>query len=207
MRWLIFCATLIATTFAANYALERFVCGDGRIAFFIPVVATVICTFTALLVSRVASVHWHQSPFSSRQQRAAFAIVITVYCLIYAPPRIFDFDQNASDQFEALTQAATNAAVIPQSVSDPKRVGVFASSAWYGMFFTRFDVISIYGVTGRESQDRILQTFGDYHRIHSTRPLHVQFYERENWSTWQGANGVSGGRRGPEKVVRCAVIR
>lgn len=206
MRWLIFSATLIATTFAANYVLERHVCGDW-ISLFLPVVGVIICTFTALLLSRVVSVHWHEIPISSRQQRASIGIVVAVYCLIYAPSRIFDFDQNPSDQLEALTQAATTVAVIPQSVSVPKRVGVFGVSARYGMFFTRFDVVRVYGVTQKESQDRILQQFGEYHRTHRTRPLHVQFYERENWTTWEGSNGVSGGARGPERMVRCAVIR
>jgi hypothetical protein len=206
VRWLIFCATLIVTSFASNYALERHLC-SGWIALFLPVVAIIICTLTALLFSRMVSIHLHQTPISSRQERAAVCIVVAAYCLIYAPSRLFDFDQDPSDQLEALTQAAKSVAVIPQSVSVPSRVGVFGVSGRYGMFFTRFDVVSVYGVTQKESQDRILQQFGEYHRIHCTRPLHVEFYERENWTTWEGTNGVSGGQRGPEKMVRCTVIR
>ena len=201
MRWLIFCATLIATSFAANYVLERYVCG-GRL--FLPVVAVIICAVAALLLSRVVSVRRHEAPISPRQQRASIGIVVAVYCVIFAYSRIWDF--GTSDQIEGLTQAATNVAVIPQSVSVPKRVGVFGDSDKYGVFFTRFDVVIVYGVTQKESQDRILQQFGAYHRVHRTRPLRVKFYERENWTTFNGSNGVSGGQRGPEKVVRCAVI-
>lgn len=208
MRWLIFCATLIATIFAANYVLERYVCGGGWIAYFLPVVAVIICTLAAFLLSRVVSVHWHETPISSRQQRASIGIVAAAYCLIHAPSMVFDFDPTPSGELEALTQAATNVAAIPQSVSVPGRVGVFGDSARNeGIFLTRFDVVSVYGVTQKESQDRILQQFGAYYRIHRTRPLHVQFYERENWTTWKGSNGVSGGARGPEQLVRCAVIR
>jgi hypothetical protein len=202
MRWLIFCATLIATSFAANYVLERYVCDGWH---FLPVVAVIICAFAALLLSKVVSIRRHEAPISPRQQRAFIGIVAAVYCVIFAYSRIWNF--GTSDQIEELAQAATNVAVIPQSVSDPKRVGVFGYSATYGILFTRFDVVIVYGVTQKESQDRILHQFEAYHRAHRTRPLHVEFYERENWTTVEGSNGVSGGQRGPEKVVRCAVIR
>jgi hypothetical protein len=167
---------LIATTFGANYVLDRYVC--GRWMALLPVAAVIICAFIVLLISTVVSLHWHRSPISPRQQRATMGIVVAAYCLIYAQSRVFDFGGNS--QLEALTQAATNVAVIPQSVSVPERVGVFGYSAKFGMFFTRFDVVIVYGVTQKESEDRILQQFGAYHRAHRTRPLRVQFYDREN---------------------------
>ena len=99
-------------------------------------------------------------------------IVVAAYCLIYAQSRVFDFGGNS--QLEALTQAATNVAVIPQSVSVPERVGVFGYSAKFGMFHP----LRCRHRLRRHSEgieDRILQQFGAYHRAHRTRPLRVQF--------------------------------
>jgi len=122
-------------------------------------------------------------------------------------PRIADFDQDPSAQIDGLTEAATKVAVIPQSISVPNRKGVLGNSAMYGMFFTRFDVIMIYGVDRSDSQDRILQEFVSYRRTYHTRPLRVKFYERENWAIWKRPGGASGGSRGPEIIIRREVIR
>jgi hypothetical protein len=182
LRWLIFCVTLISTTLAANFVLERHSYGDPT-DFLLPMAAMTICASFALLFSNLALVGHHRMRTRSGRYFASLVIIVGLYCLIYTLPRIVDLNQTSSGQIEGLTQAATQVAVIPQSISVPNHKSLFGASAMYGMFFTRFDVISIYGVNERESQDRILQQFEQYHRIHHTRPLHVEFYERENWTT------------------------
>ena len=74
------------------------------------------------------------------------------------------------------------------------------------MFFKRFDVVYIYGVTDMEAQNRILKQFAEYHHANRTRSIRVRFLEKENWTTWNYPGGASGGSRGPEKVIRLAVI-
>jgi hypothetical protein len=76
------------------------------------------------------------------------------------------------------------------------------------MFLTRYDVLNIYGVTTSVAQTRVLGNLKNFRRASNTKPLTVEFYEKENWTSWHNEkSGASGGKRGPEKLIREVVIR
>ncbi len=100
-----------------------------------------------------------------------------------------------------------NLHVAPPSVSQPGRPAVFGGAGAYGIFHDRQCVVGMYGVTERPKQEAVLAALRDYHRLQPGRPIRVRFYEKENWRVTQYSNGVEGGDRGPEKLIRVGVVR
>lgn len=98
--------------------------------------------------------------------------------------------------------------VIPASISRPGSPGFFCDLGVRYPFLLRFDDIKIYGITDRSRQDAIVETLKRYREHTHTRPLHVQFYESENWQYWSNpSTGVRGGRRGPEVPIRVIYVK
>jgi hypothetical protein len=64
--------------------------------------------------------------------------------------------------------------------------------------------ILICEVTASEAQQEIADLVREM-KAHGeiTCAVHIQFYERENWIEWpKNDRGISGGERGPEKLIR-----
>lgn len=111
---------------------------------------------------------------------------------------------------EALCQTVAATVKVPPSASDPSRPAVSCQTAMFGMFLRRCDVILLYGVTERSEEDRALQSLSEYRQRMHTKPIRVQFYEKENVIPFHDKEGkaISGsGQRGPERLIRVATIR
>ncbi len=104
--------------------------------------------------------------------------------------------------------AAVQTKVVPQSVSSTGQPAVFCSIAEYGILRSSYQAIETYGVP-RDQQYKVLMALtAAHHRMNGTA-VQVVFYEKENWQIQTAADGktVIGGSRGPEKILRVAVIR
>jgi hypothetical protein len=73
----------------------------------------------------------------------------------------------------------------------------------FGMFLRRYDVILVYGVIDRSEQDRALQSLAEYRQRMHTKPIRLQFYEKENMTMSYTKDGrISSQQRGPERLIR-----
>jgi hypothetical protein len=92
---------------------------------------------------------------------------------------------------------------IPLAISSPGRPGIFCDRAIKLPFLTHYKKVYVYGVTEPNAQDAIVQTLQRFDRDHKSGKLLVQFFAKENWTTWSDpATGGSGGRRGRETPLR-----
>jgi hypothetical protein len=110
---------------------------------------------------------------------------------------------------EGLCQTVTTSVNVPPSISVPSRSAVFCQTAMFGIFLQRYDVILVYGVTERPKQDRAVQSLLEYREKVQTKPIRVEFFEKENWIPLaydKEGKGI-GGQRGPERLIRVATIR
>jgi hypothetical protein len=128
------------------------------------------------------------------------------YCLFYLAIHIGD--KGWSDNGRALIEAAATGGAVPMSLVEVGRPAAFWDSGRFGVFLTRYDIVVIYGVVGRSEQEELTKRLLISRTLEKTpRPIRVYFYERENWTTWKNeATRASGGHRGPERLLRVAVL-
>jgi hypothetical protein len=76
------------------------------------------------------------------------------------------------------------------------------------MFLRRSAVLLIYGVEDPTKQDQLLKAIAGYKRRQGAEPIRVEFYEQENWIpfAYDREGKVLGRKRGPERLLRIAVI-
>ena len=77
----------------------------------------------------------------------------------------------------------------------------------YGLFRTRYQILDIYGITDRATQDAILLKLTQVRHAEHTEVIQVLFFEKENVRLWKSdMNSASGGERGPGSPLRIAVV-
>lgn len=134
--------------------------------------------------------------------------IAVLYGLLYVGIEFVDSGGGAFGDCQGLQAAAASSGDAPESLSRPGNPAVFCATGLFGMFLTRYDILSVYGVTAPVAQARVLGNLKSFRRASNTKPVRVEFYEKENWTSWHNEkNGASGGKRGPEKLIREVVIR
>jgi hypothetical protein len=140
----------------------------------------------------------------------AFALaLVTVYSLIYAWTIGLLLVSSRGDygHCEELIRGVSTSAPIPPSAFDPTKRAVFCMVANYGLFRTRYQILDIYGITDRATQDAILLKLTQVRHAEHTEVIQVLFFEKENVRLWKSdMNSASGGARGPESPLRIAVV-
>jgi hypothetical protein len=151
------------------------------------------------------SVHASPRPFLVMGAAVPAAVLYGLLCVGIG---FTDSGVGAFADCEGLRGAAASSGNVPESLSVPGGPAVSCQTGLFGMFLTRYDVLNVYGVTASATQGRVLQNLENYRRTSHTKPIRVEFYEKENWTSWHNEkNGASGGRRGPERLIREAVVK
>src|ERR1700690_960906 len=136
-------------------------------------------------------------------------ICATIYCLVYVFTLGLLFVSSRGDygHCEQMIHGVAATASIPPSAFDPAHPAAFCLEGNYGLFRTRYQILQIYGVAERKTQDAILVSLNRVRQAENTESIQVLFYERENVHLWHNdKNGASGGTRGPEILLRTAVV-
>jgi hypothetical protein len=107
---------------------------------------------------------------------------------------------------EAIAESVESRYSLPPSMSVPGRPAFFCDADVRSVLMRRFDHIRIYGVIDNSEQESIIQTIKKAREQLKTKPIVVDFYEKENWKTWSDSTGRSGGERGPEAPIRKGVV-
>ena len=129
-----------------------------------------------------------------------------VFGLFYLGMLLLQTGADRTGQCQGLTQAAAETGVIPQSSAFPPGPAVGCGSGRYGMFFSFYNDVTVWGVDDYVKQDQVLQSLSDYQKQNHTLPMRVSFFDKENWTEHPGKNGAVFGQRGPEKLIRIAKI-
>ncbi|MHB8527839.1 MAG: hypothetical protein ACYDD2_17075 [Candidatus Acidiferrales bacterium] len=215
-------AALLILGFLLNYVLENefFFRLGTRTAYqylggwpnlFLPIAA-----FYLALAGLVLFVFELKGRSASRNLHGRFLPALLISLLFTVFYGIFylgmQFLQTGADRLgecHGLEQAANTSHDIPESMVWPGHSAVGCSVEKYGMFLSYYNDLAVYGVTNRAAQDRVLHNLSAYHRKAHTHPMHIGFYEKENWgSLVVGKNGKGwGGKRGPEKLLRVVTLR
>jgi hypothetical protein len=143
----------------------------------------------------------------NKRRRLVLFFVLSVLCMCFAYGYLLLLATTTTTwelaECSGLGKAVEAEHFIPTSVSKPSSPAFFCDLAVRYPFLQRFDDLKIYGVTDHDRQDAVIETLKRYRHQAHTKPLRVQFYEKENWQTWSNpATGVHGGRRGPEIPLR-----
>lgn len=167
------------------------------------------CALLLLVTGLVLVTHafW---PQLTRAVLLALAIVlVTSYGLIYVFTLGLLFVSSRGDygHCEQTIQSVTATTPIPPSAFNPAQKAVFCLEGNYGLFRTRYQILEVYGVADRTTQDAILVQLNRVRDIENTEAIQVLFYEKENVKFWKNdKNGASGGRREPESLLRIALV-
>jgi len=171
----------------------------------------VTATALVLVVAGLLLVLHALRPQLSDAVHFALAIVsVTIYGLIYAYTLGLLILSSSGDygHCEDMIENASATAPLPPAAFDPMRKAVFCLEGNYGLFRTRYQILEVYGITDRATQDAILQQLDRVRHVENTEAIQVLFYEKENVRLWKNSkNGASGGERGPESLLRIALIQ
>jgi hypothetical protein len=136
-------------------------------------------------------------------------ICATIYSLVYVFTLMLLFVASRGDygHCDQMIQTAAASGRVPPSAFDPTRPAGFCMVANYGLFRTRYQILGVYGVTDRNAQDAILGGLKQLRHDENTEAIQVLFYEKENVKILRSVkNGTNGGTRGPEILLRTAVV-
>jgi len=119
--------------------------------------------------------------------------------------------QDRSDARE-LCQAIASHHNFPRSLASlPGRAPVFCDAGSRSLITIPIGV-SIYYVTSRDDQDKLIRELERLRKTKNLKPIKVSFYSEENWipygpviSTQDGPS--QGGKRGPEHPIREVTIK
>jgi hypothetical protein len=173
-------------------------------------IAVTGCALILVLTGLLLILHVLWSRLSNWGLFALAVVLVLVYSLVYAFTLGLLFIGSRGDygHCREMIQSVAATAPIPASAFNPTEPAVFCLEGNYGLFRTRYQILQVYGVTGRAKQDAILVKLKQVRHIENTEAIQVLFYQRENVVFWRNdKNGASGGTRGPESLLRIAVVR
>jgi len=137
-------------------------------------------------------------------------ITFAVLCLAYGCWYLVATteDPDVVDECAAIAASVESKISLPPSVSSPGAPAFFCDKGVSGLLLTSYDEVSVYSVVGSGQQDAVITALVQAKQQLKTRRIIVNFYEKENWTTWSDpATGRSGGDRGPETPIRQVVIK
>jgi hypothetical protein len=148
-----------------------------------------------------------------RRKRQVWLFVGTLFgmfCLAYGCLYVISTmpDPDVVSECRAIGASVESRTSLPSSVSAPNSPAFFCDKETRGAFFRPFDHVRIYRVVDRTEQDTVTDSLVHARQRLRTKPIIVDFYEKENWTTWSDpATGRSGGERGPETPIRQLIIK
>ena len=105
-----------------------------------------------------------------------------------------------------LDHAAARSNVIPESQWWKGRPAVGCAVERRGVFLSSYNDLAVYGVTEKESQQRVVDEVSKQYRQAHTHPVQIRFFDRENVITDKRANGVVFQKAGPTNLIRVVNI-
>ena len=133
-------------------------------------------------------------------------LMTALYAVFYLGMQLVATGADRLGECNRLIEAVSTSHDIPDSIAVPGKPAVGCAVERYGILLSFYNDVSVSGVTDRAAQDRVLQGLSDYRKKARTHPIHVVFYEKENWVSLRGEKSTLG-KRGPERMIRVATLR
>jgi hypothetical protein len=166
-------------------------------------------TFLIETMTNASSKPTTAAPKSRRMPWLKYVLLLAIVFAVYGCAYLYSTIESAEDVMECtvVADALASERSIPASISTPGRPAVFCDPGVRFLLLRRFDHVRVYGVIIGEDRRSIVNKLRAFHRVSKTKPILVEFYDRENWQTWSdSATGMKGGQRGPEHSVEKAFI-
>jgi hypothetical protein len=205
-------ATLGGTAFCINEIPWYFNTSRDYVFF------TLACFLLILAVGMIISAPFHFDGKQSNENggislKFFFVALVIVSCIcsgaflfFYRVSEMFGTGADRLGQCQPVDDALMSLGYIPPSAAFPHRGATGCGSARYGLFFQSVNHVSVYGVTSWPDQNRVLRALSKLAIETNLAPTKVWFYEKEKWIEERSSNGVIFGHRGPENLLRIAVV-
>ena len=105
-----------------------------------------------------------------------------------------------------LIDTVASTGVVPVSIVEPPRRAVSCSTAQHGVLLWQFNQIEVWGVVTQNQQQTVLDSLKRTRSSEHTAPIHVTFWEKENWGECPPPNSQGAQCRGPERIIRDAIV-
>ncbi len=140
----------------------------------------------------------------------ALMIVAIFYSAFYALSIVSEGVVGSGDlgHCQEFLSALNSTHLLPESRSEPPRSASFCQVQYSGTFRSPYQIVGIYGINSSGPQQQVTQLLRTVTKNTDAQPVIAVFYKGENWVRWTNPRtGLSGGQRGPEKIVRKVIIR
>jgi hypothetical protein len=87
-----------------------------------------------------------------------------------------------------LIDAVSSTGIVPVSIVEPPRRAAVCSTAQHGVLLRQFNQIDVWGVSGQQQLQTVLDSLQRTRSSEHTAPIHVRFWEKENWGKCPSPN-------------------
>lgn len=121
-------------------------------------------------------------------------------------------DQGYAGDCAVLIDAVLSTGIVPVSLVQPPRGfgpprrAVACSIGQHGVLLRQFKVVDVFGVTGPQQQQTVLDSLRRARYSEHTARIHIRFWEKENWGECAPPNPSGARCRGPELMIREAIV-
>jgi hypothetical protein len=105
-----------------------------------------------------------------------------------------------------LIDAVSSTGIVPVSIVQPPRRAVACSTAQHGVLLRQFNQIDVWGVSGQQQLQTVLDLLMQTRSAKHTAPIHIRFWKEENWGECAPPNPPEAHCRGPELMIREAIV-
>jgi hypothetical protein len=132
----------------------------------------------------------------------AFLLTLTFFLVVLA-----GIDEPRSlGNCAVLSETVASTGIVPVSIVDPPRRAFTCTTAQHGVLFRQFNRLDIWGVVSQHQQQAVLYSLQRTRSSEHTAPIHVTFWQKENWGKCPPPNALDAHCRGPELVIREAIV-
>jgi len=135
----------------------------------------------------------------------AFALTLA-FVAVAVGREIAEPAQGFAGNCTVLIDTVASTEVVPVSIVEPPRRAVSCSTVQHGVLLRHFNQIDVWGVVSTHQQQTVLDSLRRTHRLEHTAPIHVKFWEKENWGKCPQPNAPDAHCRGPELLIRDAIV-
>lgn len=135
------------------------------------------------------------------------AFVLTLaFVAVAVASEVAEPAQGHAGNCAVLMETVASTGVVPVSIVVPPRPAVACSTAQHGVFLRQFNHIDVWGVASQRQQQIVLDSLQRTRSSEHTAPIHVTFWEKENWGECPPPNPPGAHCRGPEHPIRDAIV-
>lgn len=189
-------ALFLVAGVALAWTGDHYAIGGGLAA----IVAVWLIAFGAMTLAVARRKHgwWWATLLASGLTLAFVAVVVA--------REVAEPAQGYAGNCAVLMETVASTGVVPVSIVEPPRAAVACSTVQHGVLLRQFNHIDVWGVVSQHQQKTVLDSLQRTRSSEHTAPIYVSFWEKENWGKCPQPNAPDAHCRGPELLIREAIV-